>query len=227
MKKKVKQIVKENPILKRIFRIITGGQKIKNMIHKKTVKGTKNIFDIDKSALLINCSFDIVGNNNEIQVMKGCILNNVKFYIQGNDNLIVLHDDVKYNGTLWTTCNRSCIEIGKNTTTEHNVNMQIAEDDMKIEVGNDCMFSSNISIWTQDWHKIYDEKGQRINNAKNIKIKNHVWIGYDSKILKGVTIGNNNIIGTDTVVTKSFEEENVVIAGNPGKIVKRGINWNR
>jgi acetyltransferase-like isoleucine patch superfamily enzyme len=105
--------------------------------------------------------------------------------------------------------------------------MQISEDDMKIEVGNDCMFSSNISIWTQDWHKIYDEKGQRINNAKNIKIKNHVWIGYDSKILKGVTIENNNIIGTDTVVTKSFEEENVVIAGNPGKIVKRGINWNR
>ena len=159
--------------------------------------------------------------------MKGCLLSNVKFYIRGNDNLIILHDEVKYSGTLWTTCNKSCIEIGKGTTTEHNVNMQIAEDNMKIEVGNDCMFSSNISIWTQDWHKICDEKGQRINNAKNVKIKNHVWIGYDSKILKGVTIGNNNIIGTDTVVTKSFEDENVVIAGNPGKIVKKGINWNR
>ncbi|MDR1682775.1 MAG: acyltransferase [Candidatus Symbiothrix sp.] len=107
--------------------------------------------------------------------------------------------------------------------------IEISEDNMKIEVGDDCMFSSNILIWAQDWHEIYDEQTkQRINHAKNVKIRNHVWVGYNTKILKGVTIGNNSIIATSTVVTKSFEsEENVVIAGNPGKIVKRGINWHR
>lgn len=159
--------------------------------------------------------------------MEGCRLTNLKFYIRGNDNSIILHEKVRYNGTLWTQCNRSSIEIGANTTTQSKVGIQISEDDRRIDVGNDCMFSSNISVWAQDWHKIYDENQQLINKGKNVVIKNHVWIGYDAKILKGVTIGNNNIIGTDTIVTKSFEEENVVIAGNPGKIVKRSINWER
>ena len=193
---------------------------------KKRVSGKNNKIEYN-NAIIRNVYFDVKGENNSIIIMKGCRLQNVKFYIRGNDNSIILHDNVIYDGTLWTICNNSCIIIGKNTTTEQNVNIQIAEDNMKIEIGNDCLFSSNISIWTQDWHKIYDENGQRINNAKDIKIKNHVWIGYDSKILKGVTIGNNNIIGTDTVVTKSFEDENVVIAGSPGKIVKRGIHWKR
>jgi acetyltransferase-like isoleucine patch superfamily enzyme len=206
--------------------IISLRKKANIFFIKKHISGINNKIEY-KDAILKNTTFEIIGNNNSIVVMKDCRLENVTFYIRGNDNSIILHDHVQYNGTLWTVCNNGCIDIGMHTTTEHNVNMQIAEDDMKIEVGNDCMFSSNISIWTQDWHKIYDENEERINNAKNVKIKNHVWIGYDSKILKGVIIGNNNIIGANTVVTKSYEEENVVIAGNPGKIVKRGINWKR
>ena len=44
---------------------------------------------------------------------------------------------------------------------------------------------------------------------------------------KGVNIANNSVIGASAVVTKGFEESNVIIAGNPAKVIKRGINWRR
>ena len=44
-------------------------------------------------------------------------------------------------------------------------------------------------------------------------------------LLKGVKIEGHSIIGSGSVVTKSFGETNVVIAGNPAKIVKKDIDW--
>ena len=44
--------------------------------------------------------------------------------------------------------------------------------------------------------------------------------------LRYAKIPDNSIVAHSAIVTKPFEERNVVIAGNPAKIVKRGINWN-
>ena len=66
-----------------------------------------------------------------------------------------------------------------------------------------------------------------INFAKSIEIGKHVWIGKDSKIGKNVKIADNSIVGWGSIVTKEFNEPNVIIAGIPAKIVKRGINWDR
>jgi acetyltransferase-like isoleucine patch superfamily enzyme len=208
-------------------RLVKLRMQVNVLFIKKQVSGKNNKLSY-KDTILKNVFFDVKGNNNLVVIRNECYLKNVKFYIRGDNNTIILQNSIKYqSGAFWITCNGSHIEIGEKTTAENNVNMQITEDNMKIKVGNDCMFSSNISIWTQDWHKIYDENGNRINKAKNVIIKNHVWIGYDTKILKGVTIGNNNVIGTNTIVTKSYDEENIIIAGNPGKIVKKGVNWER
>ena len=207
--------------------LIKSRMRLNILFIKKRMSGRNNRL-LYKNTILKNVFFDIKGNNNSIVIMDGCNLSNVQFYICGDNNTIILHNCIKYqSGAFWTVCNGGHIEIGENTTAENNVSMQIMEDNMKIKVGNDCMLSSNISIWTQDWHKIYDENGNRINNAQDVNIKNHVWIGYDTKILKGVTIGNNNIIGTNTIVTKSYDDEHIIIAGNPGKIVKKGVNWER
>ena len=51
-------------------------------------------------------------------------------------------------------------------------------------------------------------------------IKDNVWIGQHSTILKGVTIGEGAVVGCCSVVTKDVEPYTVV-AGNPAKQVKR------
>ena len=180
-----------------------------------------------KYAVLKKVSFDIIGNNNIVIINNGCIINNVKFYIRGDNNHIILHEGIKCSGssTFWTSCNNGYIEIGKNTSFENNVAFQIAENNLKIIVGEECMFSSNIYVWPQDWHQIIDKNGCRMNFSKDVIIGNHVWIGYDTKILKGVEIGNNNIVGANSLVTKKFSEQNVLIAGSPAIIRKRDINW--
>ncbi|MBO8759626.1 type 8 capsular polysaccharide synthesis protein Cap8J, partial [Staphylococcus aureus] len=56
---------------------------------------------------------------------------------------------------------------------------------------------------------------------EDVKIGNYSWIGMNSVILPGVELGEHTIVGAGSVVTKSFPEGNVVIGGNPAKIIKK------
>lgn len=101
----------------------------------------------------------------------------------------------------------------------------LQDDNSSISIGNDCMISWGIDIWCTDVHTITDLDGNPMNFGKSIEIGNHVWVGKDVKIGKNTKISNDSIIGWASVVTKKFEESNVILAGNPAKIVKRNINW--
>ncbi len=63
------------------------------------------------------------------------------------------------------------------------------------------------------------------NRAKPIKIKSNCWIGANAVILPEVEIGEHTIVAAGAVVTKSFKEENVILAGVPAKIVKHIENY--
>ena len=65
---------------------------------------------------------------------------------------------------------------------------------------------------------------QRVNDSQDIFIGNHVWFCQDTKIVKGVKLGNNTIVGANSLVSKSIKEDNVIVAGNPAIIVKN-IDW--
>ena len=89
------------------------------------------------------------------------------------------------------------------------------------------MFSSLIEFRTGDSHSIIDVVSKkRINYAQDVIIGNHVWIGAHSKILKGVTIGDNSIIGTNSLVTKNILK-NSIAAGIPAKVLKSNVDWLR
>lgn len=97
-----------------------------------------------------------------------------------------------------------------------------------LKIGDNCMFSRGILIRTSDAHSLYhNEKKELLNPDSDIEIGNHVWVGQDVTILKNTKIGNNCVIGAGSLVNKNFIENNVVIAGNPAKIVKYDINWDR
>ena len=50
-----------------------------------------------------------------------------------------------------------------------------------------------------------------------------VWFCNNTTLLKGVRLGNETIVAAGAIVTKSCEENHVILAGNPARIVKRNI----
>lgn len=95
----------------------------------------------------------------------------------------------------------------------------------KITIGDRCVIGADVIIADTDFHSLDSITRSSVedsNNAltKSIQIGNDVFIGGRSIILKGVTLGNSVIVGAGSVVTKNFEA-NVIIAGNPAKILKK------
>ena len=85
----------------------------------------------------------------------------------------------------------------------------------KITIGNNCKFGANALIMDGDAHF----EDSRTSPPSSITIEDNVWIGANACIKKGVTIGQNSIIGMNSVVTHSIPA-NCIAAGNPCKIIK-------
>ena len=66
-------------------------------------------------------------------------------------------------------------------------------------------------------------RGWKYSDSRPIVIGNNVWCGTNARINKGVTIGDGAVIAANTVVVKDVPA-NSICAGNPGKIVKTGID---
>ena len=229
MRDKIKHIVIKYPIVEKYLRVLYNGQNLQDLKPKKIIKGKDNIFLIDQSATLLTCSFDIVGNNNSIEIQEGCILNNVLFFIRGDNNKIKIGQRVKFirGGSIWIE-DYGCEAIIGDSTTFEDIHLAVTEPNSKIHIGKDCMFAYNIDIRTGDSHSIIDSiSKKRINNAQDVFIGNHVWIASHVTILKGVHIPDNSVVATRAVVTKSFTEKNILIAGMPAKKLKENIDWER
>lgn len=89
-----------------------------------------------------------------------------------------------------------------------------------IEIGENVQITEGVTILTHgyDWSVLKGKYGEILGSAGKVRIGNNVFIGMNSTILKGVTIGNNVIVGANSLVNKNFPD-NVVIAGNPAKII--------
>lgn len=85
-----------------------------------------------------------------------------------------------------------------------------------IEIGKNFLFAPGIRIISAN-HGANNEFQDL--NCKPVKIGDNVWFGTNVIILPEVSIGNNVVVGAGSVVTKSFPD-NVIIAGNPAKVIK-------
>lgn len=171
-------------------------------------------------------SFEIVGVNNTIDV-RSRLPKDVRIFIYGNNHRLVIEEGVTFKqGKVWFEDHDCEIRIGAGTTIEE-AELSVAENGTKIIIGKDCMFSKGVRVTTIDSHSIMSvESGQRINTAKDIEIQNHVWLGYNVNINKGVIIEENSVVAGHSVVTKSVPS-NSIVAGLPAKVVKTGITWSR
>lgn len=89
-----------------------------------------------------------------------------------------------------------------------------------ISIGDYCKITSGVTILSHDYSRSVTSRvyGQFIGGTLPVNIGDNVFIGEHATILMGTNIGNNCIIGANSVVKGNFPD-NVVIAGNPAKIV--------
>ena len=187
----------------------------------KTMK--KNSFKI--MSILKNSRIRITGKENTLEIKKGNH-KRIKIGIDGNNNNIVIDADTYIrNLEIIVQGNNHLVHISKRVEIG-GASMVCCGENSKIYLGKDCLLASNINIKSCDGHSIYQD-GVVINNSNEIYIGHNVWIAQDVNILKGVKIGNDSVVGINSLVTSNNFPSNVILGGVPAKIIKHNITWGK
>ena len=123
--------------------------------------------------------------------------------------------DMRTRFSVWSSFeNRGMLRIGDYCLICPGVRINAA---LKIEIGDSCMLAGRVYITDSDWHGLYNRVSP--GRALPVRIDKNVWIGDSAMVLKGVTIGENSIIGAGSVVTQDVPPD-CIAAGNPAAVVK-------
>lgn len=106
-----------------------------------------------------------------------------------------------------------------------------ADEYTEIDIGEDCLFSNNVTIRSNDGHSIFDiMTGENINStyeiakSRKVVIGNHVWVGIGAVILYHTSIEDGSIIGSMSFV-KGRIPNNCIAVGIPAKVSRKNIAW--
>ena len=143
-------------------------------------------------------------------------------WVQGGGDIII-GDDVTVDGKCsFKFATRfdpnPTIEIGGHTTIAHGCSFTAGK---RISIGTHCLIASGVWMFDSPGHSIDPERRLRnlpptTEEVKPIRIGNNVWIGRDCTILPGVTIGDNSVVATGSVVTSDVAP-NCIVAGYPAR----------
>jgi len=100
-----------------------------------------------------------------------------------------------------------------------------------ISIGRECIIADRVMLIDFDHGAAEVERPVRLQGIykRDVSVGHNVWIGYGACILRGVEVGDNSIIGTNSVVTRSFPE-NAVLGGVPAQVIRmreapRSMRW--
>lgn len=161
---------------------------------------------LHKESMVTNMKSDknliTIGNHTHIR-------GHLQVFAQGGNIAI---GDFCYVGELSKIWSAGHIKIGNHVLISHNVNIHD-------NISHPIESSKRI----EDFERIIGYKSHALSNfnlkPKAVTIKDKAWIGFNTIILKGVTIGEGAIVGAGSVVTKDVPDWTIV-AGNPAKIIR-------
>ncbi len=134
----------------------------------------------------------------------------------------------KIGRNVWIEPDFRC-EFGTNITIDDGVYINfgcIILDCAEVTIGSHTLLGPNVGLYAAN-HSI--DATERINGGcqgKPIHIGKNVWLGGDVKVVPGVSIGDNTIIGTGSIVTKDIPS-NVIAVGNPCHVIREITNEDR
>jgi len=112
---------------------------------------------------------------------------------------------------------KSVITIGAGTIMSNNVSMVAMG---KISIGKHCLVGDLTQIFDCDFHELApSNRCAGVGPIEPVSIGDNVWIGSHVLILRGVTIGNNSVIGAGSIVTRSIPQNSLAV-GVPAKVVR-------
>lgn len=161
----------------------------------------------------------------------GVSKNKQSFFIVRNGLLIFEGDavfeqspSIRVSNTLTTAKeNKAICKIGNGFRANKNFYLYITTN---CTIGENVLIGDGVKFRDFDGHIIYGN-----DMALPIKIGVHCWLASDVVILKGVTLGDDCVVSTRSIVTHSICKENIcshsLIGGIPAKVIRNGVYWER
>ena len=115
-------------------------------------------------------------------------------------------------------CHEGVVEIGDKTVMGQECTISAYQ---RVRIGDECVIADRAMFIDFDHGVVEVERPIRLQGIykRDVEVGNNVWIGYGACILRGVSVGDNSIIGTNAVVTKDVPA-NAVVGGIPARIIR-------
>lgn len=125
-------------------------------------------------------------------------------------------------------CHEGAVAIGAKTVLGQECTISAYQH---VSIGRECVIADRVMLIDFDHGVVDVERPIRLQGIykRDVRVGNNVWIGYGACILRGVTVGDNAIVGAAAVVTKDVPA-NAVVAGVPARVIRmreepRTLRW--
>ena len=125
-------------------------------------------------------------------------------------------------------CHEGRVEIGQKTVMGQECTISAYQ---RVRIGEQCVIADRAMFIDFDHGVVEVERSIRVQGIykRDVVVGSNVWIGYGACILRGVSVGDNSIVGTNCVVTKDVPA-NAIVAGIPARVIRmreapRELHW--
>lgn len=183
------------------------------------VKRANFIVNFDKKPKFGCCRLGLSGSESGYLIPKKSLV------LIRNGGKIVFNGIFGLSRGIYLHCDDGTMRFGKNFKA--NYNSHISCEHSRVVFGDDCSLGWDCTVKTCDGHTVFVDGKATVNHGP-IEIGNHCWICSKSSILKNGYLGNDCILGYGSILNKKISDKsNLLYAGQPARIVKEKINWEK
>jgi acetyltransferase-like isoleucine patch superfamily enzyme len=156
------------------------------------------------------------------------------FFGSGLELQIARRGRVEFGRFVWVghgskiRCHEGVVEIGSKTVIGQECTISAYQ---RVRIGEQCVIADRAMFIDFDHGVVEVERPIRQQGIymRDVEVGSNVWIGYGACVLRGVRVGDNSIVGTNSVVTRDVPA-NAVVAGIPARVIRmreapRDLRW--